>query len=66
MKPFPSTFKEGDEVQNKINILLLSKEIIILTKYGKFSASKHGLGMQSGWEQVELSREMIMKEDLNK
>lgn len=45
MKPFPSTFKEGDEVQNKINILLLSKEIIILTKYGKFSASKHGLGM---------------------
>lgn len=45
MKPFPSTFKEGGEVQNKINILFLSKEIIILTKYGKFSASKHGLGM---------------------
>lgn len=54
------------EMKYRINQYIPPKGIIILTKYSKFSATKHGSGMQSEWEQVELSIEMITKEDLNK
>lgn len=50
----------------RINQYIPPKGIIILTKYSKFTATKHGSGMQSEWEQVELSIEMTTKEDLNK